>query len=104
MTSDKSNEFIDNYIKELKWDEKTPDSVRTAVESNLRGFWLRVEASNTELWNRYNEARALVKRCTDGYYRDGCDDGETIDEAMSDALDWVSQEELEEEVFNCDLQ
>jgi len=93
------NEFIEKYIAEMQWDESTPDEIRGYVIGNLRGFWSRVAASNAELRKRYDESRALVKRCTDAFYRDGHEDGETIDDAMSEALDWVSHEELEEEIL-----
>jgi predicted phage gp36 major capsid-like protein len=94
------NRFVEEYIKELKWHDSTSDEVRTYVCGNLRGLWSCVEASNAELRKRYGEARSLVKRLTDGYYREGTEDTETIDEAMSDALDWISHEELEDEVFH----
>ena len=93
------NQFVENYIRELQWDALTSDEIQTYVAGNLRGFWSRVEGSNSELRKRYDEARALLKRCTEAYYRDGHEDGETVDEAMSEALDWVSHEELEEEIF-----
>lgn len=93
------NAFVERYIAELQWHESTADDVRTYVAGNLRAFWSRVSASNAELRKRYDEARVLVKRCTDAYYREGIEDSETIAEAMSDALDWVSLEELEEEIF-----
>lgn len=93
------NEFVEKYIRELRWSDATSDEIQTYVAGNLRGFWSRVQASNAELRKRYDEARALVKRCTDAFYRDGHEDGETIDDAMSEALNWVSQEELEDEVF-----
>jgi len=95
-----SNQFVENHIRELQWSDATSEEIRTYVAGNLRGFWSRVKASNNELRKRYDEARALLTRCTEAYYRDGHEDGETIDEAMDDVLSWVSQEELEEEIFS----
>lgn len=95
------NEFVEKYISEMRWDESASDEIRGYVAGNLRGFWSRVAASNAELRKRYDESRALVKRCTDAFYRDGYEDGETIEDAMSEAFDWISHEELEEEIF-CD--
>jgi predicted phage gp36 major capsid-like protein len=93
------NEFVEKYISEMQWDASTPDEIRGYVIGNLRGFWSRVEASNTELRKRYSEARSLLKRCVDAYDREGFEDGDTMDDAAVEAMNWLSQEELEEEVF-----
>lgn len=58
-----------------------------------------LEASNQELLKRYHEAKKLLRRCCEAYYRDHYEDGETIDVAISDANQWVSQEDLEDEIF-----
>jgi len=94
------NEFVEKYIAEMRWDESTSDEIRGYVAGNLRGFWSRVQGSNSELRKRYNEARALMKRATDAWYRDEYDEGPTAEEAMVEALHWVSQEELEDEIMS----
>ena len=91
------NDCIDRDVAIAGYDDSYEEGSHWQVDG---GFWSRVSGSNNELRKRYNEARALVKRCTDGYYREGDEDSETIDGAMSDALHWVSQEELEEELFS----
>lgn len=91
--------FVEDYIKSLNWAEPVDDYMVTIVAGNLRAFWSRVQGSNTELRKRYNEARALMKRATDAWYRDEYQEGPTAEEAMTEALHWVSQEELEDEIF-----
>jgi len=98
------NSFVEQYIKELTWSDQTHDDIVSAVAGNLRGFWGRVEASRTELFTRYHEAKSLIRRSVDAYYRDGHEDGEPISEVMSDALLWVSAEDLEDEIFPSDDQ
>ena len=92
--------FVEDYIKSLQWSEPVDDYMVTIVAGNLRAFWSRVQGSNSELRKRYNEARALMKRATDAWYRDEYDEGPTAEEAMVEALHWVSQEELEDEIMS----
>ena len=48
---------------------------------------------------RYHEARALLKRVTTAWGREGHEEGETISESMDAAGSWIGREELEEELF-----
>ena len=92
-------QFVEDYIKSLNWAEPVDDYMVTIVAGNLRAFWSRVQASHGEMKRRYTEARSIIKRSTDAFYREGHEDSETIDVAMERALHWVSGEELEEEIF-----
>ena len=93
-------EFIENYIKSLTWSDATDDYLRTLVAGNLRAFWTQVQASNAELRKRYNEARRLAKLAAYAWYRDEYEDGPTVEEQMAQVLEWVSQEELEDEIMS----
>lgn len=92
-------QFVEDYIKSLNWAEPVDDYMVTIVAGNLRAFWSRVQASHSEMRRRYHEARDMMKKATDAFYREGHEDSETIDVAMERALHWVSQEELEDEIF-----
>jgi hypothetical protein len=92
--------FVEDYIKSLQWREPVDDDIVMFVAGNLRAFWNRVQGSNSELRKRYNEARGLMKRATDAWYRDEYEEGPTAEEAMVEALHWVSQEELEDEIMS----
>jgi len=106
MSTEETNEeierhkFVEDYIKSLQWREPVDDDIVMYVAGNLRAFWSRVQASNSELRKRYNEARSLMKRATDAWYQDELYEGPSAEEAMSEALHWVSQEELEDEIMS----
>lgn len=92
--------FVEDYIESLTWTNSVSDETRAIVAGNLRTFWARVQGSNAELRNRYTEARQIAKRCTDAWYRDESEDGESAEDAMAELLSWVGYEELEDEILS----
>lgn len=56
----------------------------------------------SELWKRFQEAKALLTRAKNVIHKPHWDDGETDSDVASAINDFLSYEDLEEEIFECD--
>lgn len=58
-----------------------------------------IEMRDSELWKRYEQSRQLLRRCVKALGRTGWQEGEKDGDVSDEVLNWLSQDELESQIF-----